>query len=148
MVYTSFWMERNNQLWEKLLHNLKLYWLERPSEHLITNVIPYLKMSPPNNVWIIEKKKRYRIGIHKIQALALDMPLILDKSLNLSAISLNLSFSNIFKTLKLKYAKRINQLLWEIFLLEDGGSNPTATHSLAPCHGPLSLPYGPFSLYY
>lgn len=33
------------------------------------------------------------------------MPLILDKSLNLSAISLNLSFSNIFKAPELKYAK-------------------------------------------
>lgn len=76
------------------------------------------------------------------------MPLILDKSLNLSVISLNLSFSNIFKTLELKYAKRVNQLLREIFLLEDGCSSPTAAHSLAPCHGPLSLPYGPSALYY
>lgn len=58
-----------------------------------------------------KERKRYRIGIHKIQAQTLDMPLILDKSLNLSVISLNLSFSNIFKTLELKYAKRVNQLL-------------------------------------
>lgn len=68
------------------------------------------------------------------------MPLILDKSLNLSAISLNSSFSNIFKAPELKYAKCVKQLLWEIFLLEDRDSNRPAAHSLTPCSGPLSLP--------
>lgn len=56
------------------------------------------------------------------------MPLILHKSLNLSAISLNLSFSNIFKAPELRYAKCMKQLLWEIFLLEDRDANLPAAH--------------------